>query len=76
MKTLYSVDPSKFKSKRLDKGWSIRKLEKKSGVSRWTISSIEKGNHKVEELTLSKLLKALEANMEELGAYPSKEVEK
>lgn len=69
MKTFYLVDPAKFKSKRLDKGWSIRQLSRESGVCRWTISDLEKGKHKIEEYTLARLSKALEVNMEELGAY-------
>ena len=69
MRTLYTVDPAKFKSKRLSKGWGVRQLSRESGVSRWTVSSIEKGKHKIEEYTLSRLLTALEANMEDLGVH-------
>lgn len=66
MKELVKIDISKLEQARLEKGWSIRKLEKESNVSRFTIFRINKGKNAVEKYTLSKLAKALGRNIDYL----------
>lgn len=51
---------------RTDKGMSIRKLEKLSGVSKSTINNIENGCHDPTIRTLCMLAKALQVTPEEL----------
>lgn len=57
---------NKLKQIRLSKGYSLRKLELKSGVSRQTVANIEKGRGVPTELTLYRLAKALGCEVEEI----------
>ena len=66
MRNTIKLDPKKLKLARLEKGYSIRKLEIKSNVSRPTIIRLEKGIGTAEEYTVFKLSKALGVSMEEL----------
>lgn len=66
MRKLVKVEPKALEKARLNKGWSIRTLEKKSEVSRSTIIRLEKGIGLAEKYTLSKLANALNCNVEEL----------
>lgn len=66
MRTTIKLDPNKIKLARLKKGFSIRKLEKVSKVTRATIIRLEKGIGTAEEYTAFKLAKALKVNMEDL----------
>lgn len=57
---------NKLKQIRLTKGYSLRKLEMKSGVTRQTVSNIEKGRNVPTELTLHRLAKALGCEVEDI----------
>ncbi|MBF0568744.1 MAG: helix-turn-helix transcriptional regulator [Nitrospirae bacterium] len=63
-----------IKLKRLEKGWSLRDLSKKSGVSHAQIASLERGEHKVIFDNLIKILNGLGASMYEflnvVGYFP------
>lgn len=66
MRALIKVNPEKLTIARLNKGWSIRELERRSKVSRWTIIRLEKGTGSAEKYTLHKLAEALNCNVEHL----------
>lgn len=57
---------TKLQKTRLSKRLTIRKLEKLSGISRQTISKIEKGHTQVQVMTWVKLCRALEVKLEEI----------
>lgn len=66
MRTTIKLDAKKLEQIRLEKGYSIRKFEIKSKVSRSTIIRLEKGVGTAEKYTASKLAKALGVSMEDL----------
>ena len=66
MRALIKIDPEELIMARLNKGWSIRKLEIESKVSRSTIIRLERGDSYAEKYTLSKLAKALNCSAEKL----------
>lgn len=66
MRTLIKVDPEELKIARLNNGWSIRELERKSNVSRATIIRLERGDSSAEAYTVNKLAKALSCSVGKL----------
>lgn len=50
---------SALRTLRVERGLLVRELAEKSGVSRWTITNIENGHVRAEDVTLSKLARGL-----------------
>ncbi|AEN91940.1 hypothetical protein BMWSH_5062 [Priestia megaterium WSH-002] len=61
----FKIDEKKVKVARAEKGWTITKLSKESGITRKTISEIEKGSKKnIRFSTINQIAKALGKDLE------------
>ncbi|MCM3006742.1 helix-turn-helix domain-containing protein [Priestia koreensis] len=69
----FKIDEKKIKIARAEKGWTITKLSKESGVTRKTISEIEKGNKtSVRFSTINRIAKALGKELEHFCSQTEK----
>ncbi|MEH7373118.1 helix-turn-helix domain-containing protein [Priestia megaterium] len=61
----FKIDEKKIKIARAEKGWTITKLSNESGVTRKTISQIEKGSKvNIRFSTIDQIAKALGKELE------------
>lgn len=59
------IDEKKVKVARAEKGWTITKLSKESGITRKTISEIEKGSKRnIRFSTINQIVRALGKELE------------
>lgn len=62
----FKINEKKIKIARAERGWTLTKLSKESGVTRKTISEIEKGSKtNVRFSTINKIVKALGKEVEQ-----------